>query len=404
MMPLRRHIVRRFTWPVIALALSGCVSQAGSLPRPDGSLAADLCEPAEPRLARLQVQDADERTSVLLAQAAPPTALPPSDPPSSVAPGSPSASTHRIMVRAWVNSQPIFESDVINLILRDLLELQAVPEPQRSEKATVLREKALNHLIDQELLYQDAVYKLEKNNPKALDKLRDTARTEFEKNMRRRLEQQKMSFEELKTQLRKQGLSLEVLQKREERRFIAEEYMRSRILPNIFRIVNHAMIREYFDQHRNEFQKLDSVKWQDVFLAVGTRHATLAQAKQFAESLAARGRTTEDFVKLMEFDDGDSKLRGGWGQGERRGEINPPQVEEILFQMKEGQIQFVDLDTGVHIVRLVKREHAGALPFDEKIQTMIRNKLRNELAQREQQRVLNDLRSRAIIEIVPYNP
>jgi len=104
---------------------------------------------------------------------------------------------------------------------------------------------------------------------------------------------------------------------------------------------------------------------QDVFIAVGPKYPTPADAKRFAEDLIARCRTAEDFAKVLAYDDGDSKFRGGEGLGQRRGEIRPPELEPMLFQMREGQIGPVfELPTGVHVFRVMKREYAGQMPAE----------------------------------------
>ena len=59
----------------------------------------------------------------------------------------------------------------------------------------------------------------------------------------------------------------------------------------------------------------------------------------------------------------------------------------------------VQLTNGFHVVRLVKREHAGLKPFDEKTQTAIRNTLQTQAWEREYQRVLRELKRKASIEI-----
>ena len=67
--------------------------------------------------------------------------------------------------------------------------------------------------------------------------------------------------------------------------------------------------------------------------------------------------------------------------------------------MKDGEITALELANGFHVIRLVKREYAGTKPFDEKTQAQIRDKLRNEVFAREAKKIVEDLRSRATIEV-----
>ena len=145
---------------------------------------------------------------------------------------------------------------------------------------------------------------------------------------------------------------------------------------------------------------MDSVKWQDVFFALGPKYPTIAQAKRFAEDLIAQCRTNDDFTKLIQFDEGDSKFRNGEGLGSRKGEIKPPELEETLFKLDEGRIgPVIALATGVHIIRVTKREFAGQIPLDVKTQKLIENKIKNKVFEGEYKRIVRELRNRATIEI-----
>src|SRR5262249_40914229 len=124
------------------------------------------------------------------------------------------------------------------------------------------------------------------------------------------------------------------------------------------------------------------------------RHGSREAAQGVAQDLIRRARAGQDFAKIVEkekLDDGDSTLRNGEGIGRKRGEIKPPEAEGYLFQMRDGDIgPIVEISTGFHVIRLVKREYAGRKPFDVQVQIQIREKLRQEIAQREMKKFLNE--------------
>jgi parvulin-like peptidyl-prolyl isomerase len=306
----------------------------------------------------------------------------------------------RVSVRAWVNEKPIFDEEVRNACYPFLLETERMVEPQRSAKQIEIFQRELDNIIDREVIMQDIHQKLAKN-PKVMEKLTASANKEFQKQLESMKKRAKLKTDEdLKALVASQGTTIEGMRRQFERSFISTEYMKSRIF-GITDQVGHQEIKEYYDQHQNEFQRLDSVKWQDVFIAVGPKHPTSADARRFAEELVERLRHGEDFNKLLDYDDGDSHYRNGDGYGQRRGEIKPPEVEAYLFKMKDGDIgPVVELSTGVHVFRLVKREFAGQLGFTDTVQATIRGKLRGEIANREYKRIIKELRSKAIIEIV----
>ena len=263
--------------------------------------------------------------------------------------------------------------------------------------------KALDEVIDREVVLQDAFARLSKGpGSKFLDKLKEIAGQEFEKQWMQPFMRANHlgSEEELKSFLRAHDLPLEAFRRHWERRFLATEYIRQRVESSINRI-GHEQIVEYYEKHPEEFKVEDKVEWQDLFIAAG-QHPTREDARKLAATLAERVRRGEDFARLAnEFDNGDAKFRGAEGQGGKRGEIRPSEAEAVLFQLRDGEVgPLVELPTGFHVVRLVKRTYAGMLPF-EKAQKPIRDKLRGEVFQREMKKIVRDLKDKSVIQIAP---
>ncbi|HEV3204695.1 MAG TPA: hypothetical protein VGY77_09935, partial [Gemmataceae bacterium] len=61
----------------------------------------------------------------------------------------------------------------------------------------------------------------------------------------------------------------------------------------------------------------------------------------------------------------------------------------------------VEITTGFHIIKLIKRDYAGLVPLDEKTQGEIRKKLQNMVVDRETKRLVVELKRDATIEIEP---
>lgn len=300
-------------------------------------------------------------------------------------------------IRAVVNGELILDEELRMSCMRELL--AARTEKEREE---VLKQ-GLEVLIDREVLLQDAVSKLQRGGKQGeafLKKIREIASEEFDKHWLRPMLKEKRlgSREDLAAVMQQNGLSLEVMRRWWERNFMATEYIRSRVEPHISSI-GHREISEYYNGHRDEFTQPDSVDWQDIFLNV-SRHASPAAARQFAESLMQRARQGEDFAKLsVEFDNGESgRFRKGAGRGHTRGDIDPPEAEKVLFQMHEGDIEILERPHGLHIIRLVKRQYAGPIPFDAKVQKEIRDKLRMKVFLREKESIVKELKRKAVID------
>jgi parvulin-like peptidyl-prolyl isomerase len=258
---------------------------------------------------------------------------------------------------------------------------------------------SLSNLVDQELLMQDALAKLGQSGKKYLERVKSAATAEFDRQVKENMQKTGIKTQEdFKVLLERQGISLEGMRRQVERSFIAQEYLRSMILPAIEHQVAHPQILEYYQKHPEQFHVDDSVDWQDIFIDA-SKHTSRAEARYFAQQIADKLRQGQDFIPLSKYDDGDSIYRKGKGYGTKRGEIQPPEAETVLFNMKDGEVgPLLEMENGYHIFRLVKRTHAGQLPFDEKAQAIIRDKLRNEIFARERKRVLADLHRKAQIE------
>lgn len=304
-----------------------------------------------------------------------------------------------VQVRAQVNGVAILDEEVRNAAYGDLLGTLQLPEPERSARQAQIFRRELEGIIDREVVLQDAFARLSKSGPQFLDRLKAAAARQFDKDVRvLKKKTGCKTDDELKEFLRTYGQSLEGMRRQAERRFMALEYIRNRVYPAVERI-GHQQIAEYYAEHAAEFQVPDAVEWQDIFIDA-SRHPSRAAARQAAEQVAGRARAGADVAELLKFDNGDGAYRRGAGLGRLRGEIRPPEAEALLFQMRDGQVgPVIEIPTGFHVIRLVKRQYAGVTPLDEKTQSDIRKKLQMQVFDREAKRLVADLRTQATIEV-----
>jgi peptidyl-prolyl cis-trans isomerase SurA len=305
-----------------------------------------------------------------------------------------------VRMRATVNGIPIMEDELREALAPYLGELMQVPESQRAAALQKLNERELNRLIERELVLEEAMAKIKGlNRPTVMEELKKEAAKDADKRVREVKTALKMqSDDEFKLVLASQGMSVAGLRRQSERSFMMMEYVRNVIYPTIQRISLQQM-RDYYNQHPDEFKTEDSVQWQDLFIDA-SKHAAPAAARAHAEHVLARVKAGEDFAKLaQEFDDGDSKLRGGAGLGSKHGEILPAQAEELVWSLKAEDSSILDLGFGFHIVRIAKREYTGLRPFDVPCQMEIRKKLQGVIAEREYRRIVDDLKRKATITV-----
>jgi hypothetical protein len=158
-------------------------------------------------------------------------------------------------------------------------------------------------------------------------------------------------------------------------------------------------IEEYYREHQDEFTpQTDIYEWEDIFLDFSKYPEPQKEnARARANDIGNRLRAGTKITEVLQFDDGDSRSRNGHGEGTHRGQIQPPEVEPALVNLKEGEVgPLVIMQTGIHVVRMLHRENAHELhPFDAQTQKMIKDKLRQDLMTRERKRVMETLRREA---------
>jgi parvulin-like peptidyl-prolyl isomerase len=235
-----------------------------------------------------------------------------------------------------------------------------------------------------------------------VQKLREAADKEFETQWIKPILRGNPQFKseaEFKAALRSENISLDMMKRQWTRHFMADQFMRQMVQTAVDKI-GHPQILDYYTKHPEEFQVPDSVQWEDIFVAEAL-HPPRAAARDRAEAILARLRQGEKVEQLLKekLNDGDSGSRGGAGKGSKHGEIQPTVVEATLFQLKDGEAALVEIESGYHVIRVVKREYAGMIDFsDPKMQKRIKDKLRNEIGQDAMKKLAKKLRSEAVVE------
>lgn len=306
-----------------------------------------------------------------------------------------------VRLRATVNGIPILDDEVREAVAQYVGELMQTPEALRGQAQQKIYERELQRLIERELVLEEAFERIKKSGKKQIiEDLKKEAGKEADRRLREiKVLVKAKNDEEFKAMLQSQGLSISGMRRQYERNFMQMEYIRNLVYPIVNRISLQQM-RDYYEQHPDEYRTEDSVVWQDIFIDA-SRFASPALARQYAENVLSAARGGHDFVSLVkEFDNGDSRLRNGVGLGNKRNEIIPPQVEPVVWSLKPGEVgPLVDLGFGFHIVRVAERKVAGLRPFDVSCQSEIRKKLQNQIAEREFKRIVDDLKAKASITI-----
>jgi peptidyl-prolyl cis-trans isomerase SurA len=377
-----------------SVGVSGCVSAGAVLKpivhaSPDNNEAHDGITVA--RALQADVETIGPKSATTLGDA------PPQDVGSLIINGIPAA-----RIRASVNTEAITDEEVKAACYPMLRRLEMLPEPERSQRQLQVFKETLDQIVEREVVLQVAIARLKKNAGEAqVKKLLEIADKQFDSQWIQPLMKSNniKSETEFQTALKEMNVSLSMMKRQWTRNWMAQEFVRQMVVTKVDK-VGHLQMEDYYRRHPEDFQIADSVEWEDVFVSE-TLHPPRAVARQRAEEVLARMRRAEPIAQLLadHLDDGDSSLRDGRGLGRKHGEIKPVEAEGPLFQLKDGEAALVEIGSGFHVVRVVKREYAGMRPFDDReVQKLIKDKLRNEIGQREMKQLVSELRKQAVVE------
>jgi peptidyl-prolyl cis-trans isomerase SurA len=272
----------------------------------------------------------------------------------------------------------------------------------RTAKEQEMFRNELRDLIKRELIIVDFMARVRKNKPQAVEEVKELAKKEADRNYRMLKTNFKLkSDDELKQVLAQLGVTEPALRRQYERNILVDLFVGPTIRDKI-KSIGLAELREYYDRHPDEFRTTDRAKWLYVTVLTG-RFKSADEAKQYADWLAGQARGGADFVGLVkQYGMGDGKLRDGEGLGEKRGEIQPKELEETVFSLKSaGQVSApVPTPAGYHVVKVVERDVAGVKPFDEAVQQDCRNKLGAQIQKQEVERLTNDLWRKYVPQVI----
>ena len=204
--------------------------------------------------------------------------------------GTTAANTGQVAVRlrAMVNQIPILDDEVREAMAQYVGELIQTPEAFRPKKQQQIYERELQRLIERELVLEEAKRRIDAiNKPKIMEDLAKEAAKEADKQLldiKNRIEAK--SDDEFKAMLQAQGLSEGGMRRQFERNFMMIEYVRNIIFPIVNRI-GLQQVRDYYEQHPDEFKTEDKVTWQDIFIDA-SRFQSPAAARQYAAPGAGR--------------------------------------------------------------------------------------------------------------------
>ena len=247
----------------------------------------------------------------------------------------------------------------------------------------------LRDLIDQALLVErakDMAISVEPDVVKRLDELRKQNNLASLEEMEKEVEKQGLGWEDLKTQIRNNLLTQEVI-----RREVGSHIN-----------IPSEEVKKYYEEHQKDFVRPEQVSLSEIFLSTeGKSPEEIASVEKKADDLRNRVVKGEEFNEMAKhFSESVTAKDGGALGTFERGQLSK-QLEDIVFKMDKGQMtDVIQTKTGFEILRVEAHFQAGLQP-EEKVENEIMNRIYSQRMLPTMREYLGQLREQSYVMVKP---
>ena len=205
------------------------------------------------------------------------------------------------------------------------------------------REAILKQLIEDRLILSEA----KKQNITVEDKEVESKIGDIKKRVG--------SEKELESMLNEQNLTLKELRERYKEKIMIHKLIDQKVGAKI--IITPLEVKNYYNLHKDDFLQPEEIKLRQILIKPTKERGGEQGALQLAGEILKRLKEGCDFEGLVkEYSDGPGAAEGGIMNSVKRGDLMP-QVEDIVFNLKEGQMTgIIQSSLGYHIFKLEEKK------------------------------------------------
>ncbi len=306
-------------------------------------------------------------------------------------------------VVATVNGSPLFEAEILERYAEQLSKMrEQVPPDQYRKQVEQLIERDLRAHVERKLLSEAMRRSLKKDQQKQIDGF-------MKKQLQEQLDQMKKEMKvtstaELDRELQKHGTSLAMVEYQFRNKVMAQQYLATKVKNN--QKLSRQDLFAYYQQHLKDYEFKRRVRWQQILISRANEEQARAKLRILADGL----KEARDFGEMAaEISDGLNAENKGLQDWTNEGSLADEKIEALLFELPIGEpSELIESPRGYfQVVRVVERQNAGHVPFDE-VQEKIRLTLLQTDEQGEMEKILEELWDSASIdspyEIKGYEP
>lgn len=289
---------------------------------------------------------------------------------------------------AQVNDEIISKSDYERA--EQELEQEAHQQNWTQQQVFEQRRDLLRSLIDRQLLLSEG---------KQLD---ITGETEVIKRLDEIRKQNHLgSMDDLQKAVEAQGITYEDFKEQIRENVITQQVISQQVGPHVQ--VSESDIQDYYKTHKQEFQRPEEVKLNEILVATPNPDdaAQVAEAEKKADGIEARLKTGADFATVAKADSSGPTAQDGGRLGDyKRGDL-PKVMEDATFDLKTGQFTSpIRTKQGWLILEVADHQESGLATLPE-VQSQIQEEVGMSKMEPALRTYLSTLRDQAYIDIRP---
>jgi peptidyl-prolyl cis-trans isomerase C len=278
-------------------------------------------------------------------------------------------------VVARVNGEPIYEDQLQPAVKKSLAQLaRRGAQTDNTDLVKRLQARQLNELIGNLLVYQES----KKRPIENMDEKVELRLKEFEKKYGAR-----------------RGMARDM-----EARVRVDEYLKEQgvLEPEI----PEDRIREMYDLDPKSFSTTETVRVSHILIVVDEQAGTeeKQQARQKAEQIRKEILAGEDFAAMAKAHSDCSTAPMGGDLGQIKRGYMPAAFDEVAFSLEKDTIsKVVETKTGYHVIKLVDRQPARQIPYDQ-VRDFLKTYLQGEESKKKLAAHIAELKEKSEIEIL----
>lgn len=285
-----------------------------------------------------------------------------------------------------INGTVLTEMDIEDA-LNEIIPASTVHRGMTPEKRAAFIPRALEFLIERELLYQEALRRGMKVEKERIDTAKEA--------VIKRLGGKKVFKEALKSR----SISEEDFGKELKKRFLADDLRKIEIEQKA--TVTLEEITQYYERNKAGYLRPEARRIRHILIRVDP--ASLAEDKKLkrkrAEEVLEKIEAGEDFAQLAwDYSDDPYRVKGGDIGLIHRGRLDSL-LDEVAFSLKVGDVSdIIETIYGYHIIKVEEEKEPEQLSLED-VSQKIQRQLIEEKLKSLRETLMGDLKAKAKIEI-----